>query len=76
MKEEQCKELMKSTGFGYLGGPDLASDLELPVTSYSDGWKMKVQLCAAQVTNCDVFMLDEPTGQLGVETTRGSRTGS
>ena len=39
--EEQCKELMKSTGFGYPGGPDRATNLELPVTSYSGGWKMK-----------------------------------
>ena len=31
--EEQCKELMKSTGFGYPGGPDRAANLELPVTS-------------------------------------------
>ena len=57
VKEEQCKELMKSTGFGYLGGPDLASNLELPVTSYSNGWHMKVQLCAAQVTNCECSCL-------------------
>ena len=65
--EEQCKELMKSTGFGYPGGPDRAANLEMPVTSYSGGWKMKVQLCAAQLTNCDVLMLDEPTGHLDVD---------
>ena len=65
--EEQCKELMKSTGFGYSGGPDRAANLELPVTSYSGGWKMKMQLCAAQLMNCDVLMLDEPTGHLDVD---------
>ena len=65
--EEQCKELMKSTGFGYLGGQDRAANLELPVTSYSGGRKMKVQLCAAQLMNCDVLMLDEPTGHLDVD---------
>jgi len=37
---------MKSIGFGYPGGPDRAANLELPVTSYSGGWKMKMQLCA------------------------------
>ena len=42
----QVKELMKSIGFGYPGGPDRAANLELPVTSYSGGWKMKMQLCA------------------------------
>ena len=52
--EEQCKEFMKSTGFGYPGGSDRAENLELPVTNYSDGWKMKMQLCAAQLMNCDV----------------------
>jgi len=65
--EEQCKELMKKTGFGYPGGPDRAANLDLPVTSYSGGWKMKMQLCAAQLMNADVLMLDEPTGHLDVD---------
>merc|ERR1712127_70564 len=65
--EVQVKELMKSTGFGYLGGPDCAAVLENPVTSYSGGWKMKMQLCAAQLMNADVLMLDEPTGHLDVD---------
>mmetsp|Transcript_1930 Transcript_1930/g.4896 ORF Transcript_1930/g.4896 Transcript_1930/m.4896 type:complete len:1044 (-) Transcript_1930:313-3444(-) len=66
-EEQQVKELMKNTGFGYPGGPDRAANLELPVTSYSGGWKMKMQLCAAQLMNADVLMLDEPTGHLDVE---------
>merc|ERR1712003_133781 len=65
--EEEVKELMKNTGFGYPGGPDRAANLELPVTSYSGGWKMKMQLCAAQLMNADVLMLDEPTGHLDVD---------
>jgi len=65
--EETVKELMKSIGFGYPGGPDRAANLENPVTSYSGGWKMKMQLCAAQLMNCDVLMLDEPTGHLDVD---------
>merc|ERR1719217_151776 len=32
---EQLKELMKSIGFGYPGGPDRAANLENPVTTYS-----------------------------------------
>merc|ERR1712125_37431 len=64
---EECKELMKSIGFGYTGGPDRAANLENPVTSYSGGWKMKMQLCAAQLMNADVLMLDEPTGHLDVD---------
>merc|ERR1712194_670250 len=65
--EETVKELMKNTGFGYPGGPDRAANLENPVTSYSGGWKMKMQLCAAQLVNADVLMLDEPTGHLDVD---------
>merc|ERR1711988_1720014 len=60
-------ELMKETGFGWPGGPDRAANLENPVTSYSGGWKMKMQLCAAQLVNADVLMLDEPTGHLDVD---------
>merc|ERR1719399_1714634 len=65
--EAQVKELMKEIGFGYPGGPDRAANLEFPVTSYSGGWKMKMRLCAAQLMNCDVLMLDEPTGHLDVD---------
>ena len=65
--EEQVKETMKSIGFGYPGGPDRAADLQNPVTTYSGGWKMKMQLCAAQLMNADVLMLDEPTGHLDVD---------
>ena len=65
--EELGKELTKSPGFGYPGGPDRAAKLELPVTSYSGGCKIKVQLCAAQLMNCDVLLLDEPTGHLDVD---------
>merc|ERR1711966_567633 len=65
--EDTVKELMKGVGFGYPGGPDRAANLENPVTSYSGGWKMKMQLCAAQLVNADVLMLDEPTGHLDVD---------
>merc|ERR1711871_612062 len=67
VSEEQVKELMKTIGFGYPGGPDRAANLENPVTTYSGGWKMKMQLCAAQLMNADVLMLDEPTGHLDVD---------
>jgi len=65
--QETVTELMKSIGFGYPGGPDRAANLDNPVTSYSGGWKMKMQLCAAQLMNADVLMLDEPTGHLDVD---------
>merc|ERR1719194_117456 len=65
--EDQVRELMKETGFCYPGGPDRAANLENPVTTYSGGWKMKMQLCAAKLVNADVLMLDEPTGHLDVD---------
>jgi elongation factor 3 len=68
--EEQVKNLMIETGFGYPGGPDRAAHLDNPVTTYSGGWKMKMQLCAAKLVNADVLMLDEPTGHLDVDNIR------
>merc|ERR1719161_2200724 len=67
LDEKTVQELMKSIGFGYPGGPDRAANLDNPVTSYSGGWKMKMQLCAAKLMNADVLMLDEPTGHLDVD---------
>merc|ERR1719420_2134854 len=65
--EDQVRDLMKETGFGYAGGPDRAAHMDNPVTTYSGGWKMKMQLCAAKLMNADVLMLDEPTGHLDVD---------
>ena len=59
---------MKSTGFGYPGGPDSAAKLEMPATSCSSGWKM-MQLCAALI-NCNVLMLDEPADHLDMDNIR------
>lgn len=38
----------------------------MPVTTYSGGWKVKMQLCAATLMDADILMLDEPTGHLDV----------
>jgi len=65
--EDEVKDLMKETGFGYPGGPDRAAHMDNAVTTYSGGWKMKMQLCAAKLMNADVLMLDEPTGHLDVD---------
>jgi len=65
--EDAVRDLMKETGFGYVGGPDRAAHMDNPVTTYSGGWKMKMQLCAAKLMNADVLMLDEPTGHLDVD---------
>merc|ERR550514_102969 len=60
---------MVGIGFGNSeagSGKDCAADAAMGVWSYSGGWKMKMQLCAAQLVKADVLMLDEPTGHLDV----------
>ena len=42
--EEQVKDWMIETGFGYRGGPERAANLDNPVTTSSGGWKKKIQL--------------------------------
>jgi len=60
---ETVRTLMEQIGFG----KGRAADPDAGVTCYSGGWKMKMQLCAAQLMNADVLMLDEPTGHLDVD---------
>ena len=74
--EEQCKELIRSTGFGYSGGQDRAVNLVLPAASYSGGGMMKVQLFAVQMMNCDVFCLMSPLVTWTRITTSGLSIGS
>ena len=66
---EQVEVVMENIGFGNAKkdiGKDRAADMEMGVTTYSGGWKMKMQLCAATLMNADILMLDEPTGHLDV----------
>lgn len=69
VNREQVEQVMEDIGFGNslkdLGG-DRAADAAMGVTTYSGGWKMKMQLCAATLMNADILMLDEPTGHLDV----------
>merc|ERR1719158_2163014 len=44
-----------------------AADMNNPITTYSGGWKVKMQLACAQLINADILMLDEPTGHLDVK---------
>ena len=50
------------TGLGI--GPD---DHDLPVESFSGGWKMRIALAKILTLNPDVLLLDEPTNHLDVE---------
>ena len=65
---EAVEKVMEEIGFGNAKkdiGKDRAADMEMGVTTYSGGWKMKMQLCAATLMNADILM-DEPTGHLDV----------
>lgn len=69
VNQEQVEAVMEEIGFGNSRvhqGQDRAADSNMGVTTYSGGWKMKMQLCAATLMNADILMLDEPTGHLDV----------
>ena len=69
VKREDVEQVMEELGFGNSEkgtGKDRAADAAMQVTTYSGGWKMKMQLCAATLMNADILMLDEPTGHLDV----------
>merc|ERR1712166_1375158 len=44
-----------------------AADMKNPITTYSGGWKVKMQLACAQLINADILMIDDPTGHLDVK---------
>ena len=70
VNKEQVEEVMAEIGFGNSNkglGQDRAADAAMGVTTYSGGWKMKMQLCAATLMDADILMLDEPTGHLDVD---------
>lgn len=63
INEENARKLLETMGFG----KDRAADPDAQITTYSGGWKMKLQLCIGQFINTDVLMLDEPTGHMDVD---------
>merc|ERR1711937_360055 len=44
-----------------------AADMSNPITTYSGGGKVKMQLACAQLINADILMIDDPTGHLDVK---------
>merc|ERR1712193_164624 len=44
-----------------------AADMCNPITTYSGGGKVKMQLACAQLINADILMIDDPTGHLDVK---------
>ncbi|ANB14554.1 translation elongation factor EF-3 [Sugiyamaella lignohabitans] len=55
-KETVTKTLVE---FGFVNGMT-----EMPITSLSGGWKMKLALATAVLRNADILLLDEPTNHL------------
>ena len=44
-----------------------AADMCNPITTYSGGWKVKMQLACAQLVNAGILMRDDPTVHLNVK---------
>merc|ERR1712019_191302 len=44
-----------------------AADMNNPITTYSGGWKVKMQLACAKLIEADILMIDDPTGHLDVK---------
>lgn len=64
---EEAEEALGNVGFKNIGkgvNPDSPADMLRPITDYSGGWKMKMQLACAKLIDADILTLDEPTGQL------------
>lgn len=57
---EQAETVLKGLGFD-------SNEFEMPYSSFSGGWKMRVELAKLLVQNPDVLLLDEPTNHLDIE---------
>merc|ERR1712032_1317151 len=67
---EQVEQALGEIGFknSVTGvNPKAAANMLNPITTYSGGWKVKMQLVCAKLIDADILMLDEPTGHLDVK---------
>merc|ERR1712032_872368 len=67
---EQVEQALGEIGFknSVTGvNPKAAANMLNPITTYSGGWKVKMQLVCAKLIEADILMLDEPTGHLDVK---------
>ena len=60
--EHQGAELLHGLGFAN-------EELNNPVTSFSGGWRIRLNLAQALMSPSDVLLLDEPTNHLDLDTT-------
>merc|ERR1712166_858845 len=70
LEEETVLQALGDVGFKHKDrGVNLtaAADMCNPITTYSGGWKVKMQLACAQLINADILMIDDPTGHLDVK---------
>merc|ERR1711874_847369 len=70
LDEDTCVKTLGEIGFkNAKTGVNVtaAADMNNPITTYSGGWKVKMQLACAQLINADILMIDDPTGHLDVK---------
>lgn len=58
--DKKIEEILKGLGF-------TQNDLTQPVSSFSGGWQMRIELAKLLLKNPDLILLDEPTNHLDIE---------